>query len=127
MSDVTTRATKLLCDRFLKNVGARKLLSADIESGDHEIQERARKVVRLLMDNATSHQIGRLTNDPRLRESPHLRAIIPPSSDVRLRPVEESPEERSLRRRRREAMVLNEGGPVSQENIIQRHSNGTRT
>jgi hypothetical protein len=46
----------------------------------------------------------------------------------RSRQLEESPEEMALRRRRREAMVLNEGDrPVSQDDIIQRQGGGQMT
>jgi hypothetical protein len=54
----------------------------------------------------TAHQL-------RLQQSRELQG-------VRHRPVVDTTEEQALRRRRREAMVLNEGDrPVSQEDIIQ--------
>jgi len=44
-----------------------------------------------------------------------------------MRQREESPEEQALRRRRREAIVLNEGNrPVTQDDIIQRVDSGLR-
>lgn len=43
----------------------------------------------------------------------------------RLREHEESFEEQELRRRRREAVVFNEGGPVRQDDIIQRNDVGS--
>jgi len=44
-----------------------------------------------------------------------------------MRQREDSPEERALRRRRREAIVLNESNrPVTQDDIIQRVDSGLR-
>lgn len=49
------------------------------------------------------------------------------SRGTRMRQREDSPEERALRRRRREAIVLNESNrPVTQDDIIQRVDSGLR-
>jgi hypothetical protein len=114
------RATKILCDRFMKNSEAKRLLISDFHSPNPELQENALKALTLLDCHAVSgdwYSSSELADLP-LR-SAYFRTL--PVRGARARPHEESPEEQALRRRRREAMVLNEGDrPVSQDDIIQR-------
>ena len=116
----TLRATKILCDRFMKNSEAKQLLISDFHSPNPELQENALKALKLLDCHAVSgdwYSSSELADLP-LR-SAYFRTL--PVRGARARPHEESPEEQALRRRRREAMVLNEGDrPVSQDDIIQR-------
>ena len=116
----TLRATKILCDRFMKNSEAKQLLISDFHSPNPELQENALKALELLGCYAVSgdwYSSSELADLP-LR-SAYFRTL--PVRGARARPHEESPEEQALRRRRREAMVLNEGDrPVSQDDIIQR-------
>jgi len=116
----TLRATKILCDRFMKNSEAKQLLISDFHSPNPELQENALKALKLLNCHVVSsdrYSSSELADLP-LR-SAYFRTL--PVRGARARPHEESPEEQALRRRRREAMVLNEGDrPVSQDDIIQR-------
>ena len=116
----TLRATKILCDRFMKNSEAKQLLISDFHSPNPELQENALKALTLLDCHAVS---GDWYSSPELADLPLRSAYFRTLSvrGARARPHEESPEEQALRRRRREAMVLNEGDrPVSQDDIIQR-------
>ena len=116
----TLRATKILCDRFMKNSEAKQLLISDFHSPNPELQENALKALKLLNCHVVSsdrYSSSELADLP-LR-SAYFRTL--PVRGARARPHEESTEEQALRRRRREAMVLNEGDrPVSQDDIIQR-------
>lgn len=116
----TLRATKILCDRFMKNSEAKQLLISDFHSPNPELQENALKALKLLDCHAVSgdrYSSSELADLP-LR-SAYFRTL--PVRGARARPHEESLEEQALRRRRREAMVLNEEDrPVSQDDIIQR-------
>lgn len=118
--EIRKAATKILCDRFMKNSEAKQLLITDFHSHSPELQESALKALKLLDCHAVS---GDWYLSPELADLPlrsaHFRSL--PVRGARARPHEESPEEQALRRRRREAMVLNEGDrPVSQDDIIQR-------
>lgn len=118
--EIRKAATKILCDRFMKNSEAKQLLISDFNSPNPELQENALKALTLLDCHAVSgdwYSSSELADLP--PRSAYLRAL--PVRGARARPHEESPEEQALRRRRREAMVLNEGDrPVSQDDIIQR-------
>jgi len=104
----------------MKNSEAKQLLISDFHSPNPELQENALKALTLLDYHAVSgdwYSSSELADLP-LR-STYFRTL--PVRGARARPHEESPEEQALRRRRREAMVLNEGDrPVSQDDIIQR-------
>ncbi|OCK81017.1 hypothetical protein K432DRAFT_404168 [Lepidopterella palustris CBS 459.81] len=118
--EIRKAATKILCDRLMNNRDARKLIVEDFNSSDSERQEQAIKVLKLLdcygMVTDWYHACPQLSDLP--FRSDYFRAL--PIRGARARAHEESPEEQALRRRRREAMVLNEGDrPVSQDDIIQ--------
>lgn len=106
------RALKIFCDRFSHNDEARLLLMRDLSSeSSQETREKACRALNVLEKYDPSHTIHRLT----------LPFMDPSNPGPRARTREESPEEMALRRRRREAMVLNEGDhPVRQDDIIQR-------
>ncbi|KAF2459964.1 hypothetical protein BDY21DRAFT_337005 [Lineolata rhizophorae] len=146
-TDIRRVATKMICDRFLTDPAAVAQLHADFQSTNPRVREAVSAAVRLLDRHCGSSKwrtpprsppttLGpTYTFSPHTIDSPGGNDPSPSPASTRsrwatarnfnqsrARPLaEESPEEQALRRRRREAMVLNEGDrPVSADDIIQR-------
>ncbi|KAF2203764.1 hypothetical protein GQ43DRAFT_469718 [Delitschia confertaspora ATCC 74209] len=99
-------ATTLLWHRLFSNPEAVLLLLADLDSDDPEVRRRAQKANLLLQRYDPSYERGLLW-EPRRRGR------------------EDSFDEQELRRRRREAVIVNEGNrPVIQDDIIQEGGRG---
>ncbi|KAF1959094.1 hypothetical protein CC80DRAFT_440338 [Byssothecium circinans] len=123
--EIRRAATKILCDRFESHPTAWKLLYRDLKSKDAETLHRAQLAIHLLADNDSLRHMGGSKFIPDysqwLANGGHAGAgsAVPRSSGIR------DPEELELRRRRREAMVINEGDrPVSQEDVFMRDGHG---
>src|SRR6266702_843795 len=85
----TLRATKILCDRFMKNSEAKQLLISDFHSPNPELQENALKALKLLNCHVVSsdrYSSSELADLP-LR-SAYFRTL--PVRGARARPHEES-------------------------------------
>ncbi|KAF1814095.1 hypothetical protein P152DRAFT_472860 [Eremomyces bilateralis CBS 781.70] len=109
--DIRKAALKIFCDRFSQNNTAKMLLGDDLLHPDPETRTMAAQAAAVLEKYDVSHAIHQLP----------LPFLNPQNPSARTRTREENPEELALRRRRREAMVLNEGDhPVRQDDIIQR-------
>ncbi|KAF2403716.1 hypothetical protein EJ06DRAFT_527320 [Trichodelitschia bisporula] len=110
--DIRRAAIQIVCNRFFHDTSARQAFGDDCIGPDARINERGRRTLHLLQRYSKRKiRIPSLIDD-----------LLPTTPDrTRARPHEESPEEQALRRRRREAIVLNEGDrPLSQDDIIQR-------
>ena len=117
-------AIKILCDRFLSSHSNVTELTADLYSPDAAIRAQAAALLNLL-DNGAASNADAIDFLVHLHESENTApARHRQSFPYRPRNHDESFEEQALRRRRREAIVLNEGGPVSQDDIIQRNASG---
>ncbi|KAL6711800.1 hypothetical protein ACN47E_002843 [Coniothyrium glycines] len=115
-TDIRASATKILCTRFYANKSAKKLLLRDLKSKDGDVRHRAQLALNLLCEmgvwkdgDAVAPRSGRgawrLVGDAR-------------------RGGEE--QERDLRRRRREAVVIHEGsGAIGQGDLYMRDEEGT--
>ncbi|KAF2253131.1 hypothetical protein BU26DRAFT_515505 [Trematosphaeria pertusa] len=125
--EIRKAATKIMCERFISNPVARTLLLKDLQSSDPETQHRAHLAVNLLSDyDVLQHHVAPPSTplayrgnggDGSRRTLPWLRSGT--------RNHERDPEERDLRRRRREAMVINEGDrPISQQDVWMRDGDG---
>ncbi|KAL5115284.1 hypothetical protein ACEQ8H_006796 [Pleosporales sp. CAS-2024a] len=87
--DIRNSATKILCQRFYANAAAKRLWTRDLQSTDETVKHRAQLVYNLLSE----HDVGLPV--PRER----WRVVEPVGAD----------EERDVRRRRREAVVIHDG------------------
>jgi hypothetical protein len=122
-------AIRILCNRFLSNPHNIRKLDRDSISSDPETARRALLLYKLLVRYAPEHgaldTLNGTVDDQFSSRTAHGRGLgyyNPP----RPREREESHEEQALRRRRREAIVLNEGDrPLSQDDIIQRSGSST--
>ncbi|KAF2791560.1 hypothetical protein K505DRAFT_280489 [Melanomma pulvis-pyrius CBS 109.77] len=126
--EIRKAATKILCERFFAHGPSRSRLLNDLSSAKPRVKHRAQLAFSLLCDHDVVQQVvlpptpralrssrseGRRTLDWRDAREPEMRGL------------EDSVEERDLRRRRREAMVINEGDrPVSQEDVWMRDGEG---
>ncbi|KAJ4345758.1 uncharacterized protein N0V89_011893 [Didymosphaeria variabile] len=124
--EIRKAATKILLDRFIAHPSAYKHLVRDASSRNEECKHAAYIAFSLLEEYGyVAHQYGvppptpatpqthRATRREWLREGPTRLGL---DGDI---------EERDLRRRRREAMVINEGDrPVSQEDVWMRDGEG---
>ncbi|PVI08030.1 hypothetical protein DM02DRAFT_608129 [Periconia macrospinosa] len=133
--EIRRAATKILCDRFMSNPSAGRLLLKDLASDDAETVHRARLALNLLEDYEALSGSGSRSRQQR-EEMWGLGGVMGISGrgdggaggvggNAREGVAGRDPEERDLRRRRREAMVLNEGDrPVSQEDVWMRDGEG---
>jgi hypothetical protein len=117
--EIRKAATKILCQRFVRNPTARQLLVTDLVSHDPETRHRAELAFELLNDYNVFYQSPSTGIDD-------LRRAVPGWAPNTARyPGSRDAAERDLRRRRREAMVLNEGDrPVTHEDVFMRDTEG---
>ncbi|KAF2682704.1 hypothetical protein K458DRAFT_341467 [Lentithecium fluviatile CBS 122367] len=117
--EIRKAATKILCQRFVHHPSAYKMLVKDLTSDNPDTQHRAQLALDILSDFDTlrSREVAPRSIPTRL--VPSMRPSTARDTGNR------DPEERDLRRRRREAVVLNEGDrPVSQEDVWMRDEEG---
>ncbi|KAJ8107420.1 hypothetical protein OPT61_g8880 [Boeremia exigua] len=129
--EIRTSAIKLLCERFYAHPAARKMLLRDLGSADKAVQRSAQLAFRLLRDYGVFRTQGlsygfagteprTVLHDsvvwtPRVRDS--LRESLESGRDVE--------EERDVRRRRREAVVIHDGeGRVGEGDVWMRDREG---
>ncbi|KAH7408394.1 hypothetical protein DE146DRAFT_646137 [Phaeosphaeria sp. MPI-PUGE-AT-0046c] len=111
--DIRDSATKILCQRFMNNNTARRLLRNDLNSDDLEVKHRAQLAYNLLYHN------GVIPLQP-----------VSPREGWRLHapgPQAEGSDAQDLRRRRREAVVIHDGDidrPLGQEDVYMRDEMG---
>jgi hypothetical protein len=120
--EIRKAATKILCQRFITNPKARSLLARDLASQDPDTQHLAQLAFDLLNDYNVFHQSPSTGIDDLRRAVP---GWAPNTARYPGPPGTRDAAERDLRRRRREAMVLNEGDrPVGQEDVFMRDTEG---
>ncbi|KAF2118365.1 hypothetical protein BDV96DRAFT_542102 [Lophiotrema nucula] len=120
--EIRKAATKILCERFFKNPKLQKRLLKDLESKDEGVKHRAILTLRLLDENGVVH---RLRNQTQYRNDIFDIPSLPWYGRRPGTRVHGTTSEQDLRRRRREAVVINEGDrPVSQEDVYMRGGNG---
>ncbi len=119
--EIRKAATKILCERFIAHPSALRTLEKDLQSRNEAVQRRAQLACNLLYDfDVLPHEIAPPPTP--VRRPQRLVRVV--GSHARTG-VNRDPEERDLRRRRREAMVLNEGDrPVSQQDVWMRDGEG---
>ncbi|KAF2636112.1 hypothetical protein P280DRAFT_473262 [Massarina eburnea CBS 473.64] len=119
--EIRRAATQILCERFQAHPSAWRLLLRDLKSQDPETLRSAHLAINLLAENGTLKSVGgkKLRDYPRWLANGGAAGVRVRSGGLR------DPEERELRRRRREAMIINEGDrPVSQEDVYMRDGEG---
>ncbi|KAF1975653.1 hypothetical protein BU23DRAFT_597440 [Bimuria novae-zelandiae CBS 107.79] len=125
--EIRKAATKILLDRFIAHPSAYKHLIRDANSKNEQCRHAASLAFSLLEEYGyVGHQYG--VPPPVLATPLHHRAGAR-REWLRAGPTRDSrggsAEERDLRRRRREAMVIHEGDrPVSQEDVWMRDEAG---
>ncbi|KAE9979744.1 hypothetical protein EG328_000681 [Venturia inaequalis] len=129
--DIRNAAIKIVCDRFLSNPSRVTELTQDLYSADEHRRLAASNVLKLLERFASPDAFVAVSFLESLRDNANQApsswlAEIEQWDQLRTGPLsrlrEESFEEQALRRRRREAVVVNEGDhPVTQQDIIQRN------
>lgn len=127
----TYSAIRIVCDRFLSNASKVTELTQDLYSADEDRRLEASNVLKLLERFASPDAFVAVSFLERLRDNANQvpsswLAEIEQWDQQRAGPLsrlhEESFEEQALRRRRREAVVVNEGDhPLTQQDIIQRN------
>ncbi|KAF2270600.1 hypothetical protein CC78DRAFT_611486 [Lojkania enalia] len=124
--EIRKAATKILCDRFFADRQLREKLARDVNSQDPDVRHRSRLACRLLLDNGVMHEVPSTPMAHRARPELGNRRLTWMNRRAVARGIEtNNSEERDLRRRRREAIVINEGDrPVSQEDVYMRDSGG---
>jgi hypothetical protein len=126
--EIRKAATKILCERFFSHLPSRNRLLNDLSSSKPRVQRRARLAFGLLCEHGVVQEVQLPATPRELRSSRSRRLQERDGEDDRgpeMRGLEDSAEERDLRRRRREAMVLHEGNrPVSQEDVWMRDGEG---
>jgi hypothetical protein len=126
--EIRKAATKILCERFFSHLPSRNRLLNDLSSTKPRVQRRARLAFGLLCEHGVVQEVQLPATPRALRSSRSRRLQERDREDDRgpeMRGLEDSAEERDLRRRRREAMVLHEGNrPVSQEDVWMRDGEG---
>jgi hypothetical protein len=128
--EIREAATKILCQRFYKNNAATRLLFADLQSPDPERRSLANKALKLVAEYCPINPTP-LPSPQRSpgRDHPDFEPVHRHGNGVGFgrtaRTHRESAQEQQLRRRRREAVVINEGDrPISQDDIIQAGGSG---
>ncbi|KAJ4287246.1 hypothetical protein N0V90_012644 [Kalmusia sp. IMI 367209] len=122
-TEIRKAATKILLDRFVAHPSAYKHLIRDVHTTDSARQRRAYLAFRLLEEYGyVRHRYGVPPPTPVThRVGGPGRWLRGTTRDRR----NSDPLERDLRRRRREAMVINEGDrPISQEDVWMRDGEG---
>ncbi|KAF2132787.1 hypothetical protein P153DRAFT_333367 [Dothidotthia symphoricarpi CBS 119687] len=119
-TELRLSATKILCSRFYASQKLRKHLVRDLNSKDPDTRHRAQLAFNLLCENGVVREYSALKALESERDTVEgeLRAL-----EDEMRGVEQERDavERELRRRRREAMVISEGGgPFTQEDVFMR-------
>jgi hypothetical protein len=120
-------AIRILCDRFVHDPRAVTALTGDLCSPASEKRAKADTLLKMLQkfssdQGAIQFLLNKQASAFHNSEIVHFTEATGPSV---LREVDDSFEEQEVRRRRREAVVLHDGdGPVRQDDIIQRGSNG---
>jgi hypothetical protein len=125
--EIRKAATKILCQRFIAHPAALDMIAKDLQSTNPDTNHRAQLAFDLLCDyNVLKHSLAPPNtpatwglNATHRHQVPRWRPSTARDSGNR------DPAERDLRRRRREAMVLNEGDrPVSQDDVWMRDGEG---
>lgn len=125
--EIRKAATKILLDRFIAHPSAYRHLIRDANSKDDARRHAAYLAFNLLEEYGyVGHQYG---VPPPVPRTPVSRRGAARSEWLRAIPRRDGggrdPEERDLRRRRREAVVINEGDrPFSQEDVFMRDGDG---
>ncbi|KIV99528.1 hypothetical protein, variant [Verruconis gallopava] len=123
--DGTSRAIRILSDRFCRDQSAITSLTRDLYSTLPETRARGRVLLKMIERYASDTGSIQFLIDAQASEQIASQLLSHDDLAGRLREHEESFEEQELRRRRREAVVFHEGGgPVSQDDIIQRSADG---
>lgn len=126
-TEIRKAATRILCERFFAHGPSRTRLLKDLNATDPDVKRRAKLAFSLLCELGLIQEVvaprqrtwGINGVDFRTLPRGHLR------SRRRGRLGEDDVEERDLRRRRREAVVINEGDrPISQEDVYMRDGEG---
>lgn len=112
--EIRKASTHILCERFMTDPDACLRLRKDLRSRNPERARRAKLAFRLLFESGV------------LKESGPDFSEIHNTSELPLpRRSRNSTEERDLRRRRREAIIVNEGDrPISHEDVWMRDDMG---
>lgn len=139
--EIRKAAIMLLCERVLAHEPSRRQLQTDLLSPDPELSRMARLAYRLIRNYSdvempemrsgwecpSCHFLdphGDRTACQQCRLPAFLR-YLPGATLPSSRHAEEQVEERELRRRRREAVVINDGDrPVLQEDVYMRDAAG---
>ncbi|KAF2869302.1 hypothetical protein BDV95DRAFT_629899 [Massariosphaeria phaeospora] len=122
--EIRKAATKILCERFHANGPARRSLLRDLGSDNPKVEHKAQLAFNLLYENGVLTEPDPAPITPRAQSAGGalIRRSLPWLPAGTRNP---DVEERNLRRRRREAMVINEGDrPVSQEDVWMRNGEG---
>lgn len=120
----------ILCQRFYSNYEATCLLMADLKSPDPERRRLANKSLKLVAEYCPVTPPARSPSPPSLgRAHAGFESVQSHGNATGLgrtaRSQREGVDEQQLRRRRREAVVVNEGDrPISQDDIIQADGSG---
>jgi hypothetical protein len=132
--EIRKAATKILCERFLSDKRLFTLLQRDLKSDNETVRRQANRAYQMLKRNGLSSRLYSSSHEYRQHAlRPWARSLLGSavqfeSRRAGVRNVEESNEERDLRRRRREAVVINEGDrPVSEDDVYMRDVTGDMT
>ncbi|CAI6283978.1 unnamed protein product [Periconia digitata] len=121
--EIRRAATKILCDRYMSHRSAKRLLIEDLRSSDPETVHRAELAQALLSEYSATTRAMRIMATQAAARAAYEDGLV--GRGAELRGAVPGVEERDLRRRRREAMVLNEGDrPVSEEDVWMRDRDG---
>ncbi|KAF2707595.1 hypothetical protein K504DRAFT_458093 [Pleomassaria siparia CBS 279.74] len=130
--EIRKAATKILCERFFAHGPSRNRLLNDLSSTKPRVRHRAKLAFALLCEHDVVQEVV-LPPTPRAlrssREQGRRRLDWMGEGEAREPErrggLDDSVEERDLRRRRREAMVINEGDrPVSLDDVWMRDGDG---
>lgn len=128
--EIRKAATKILCERFFADAPSRARLLKDLNSRNPAVQHRARLASKLLFDygvvpDAAMYPALRRERLERIERSGTGLWVGGRSRLGELGGYTQNDEERDLRRRRREAVVINEGDrPISQDDVYMRDVHG---
>ncbi|KAF2662947.1 hypothetical protein K491DRAFT_8211 [Lophiostoma macrostomum CBS 122681] len=124
--EIRKAATKILCERFFAHQPSRERLLKELGSSNERVQHRAQLAFDMLSEYSVIQKPIMPSTPPSLR--PRHGALRRNARGLPINAREHTSEaalERDLRRRRREAMVINEGDrPVSQEDVYMRDRSG---
>ena len=126
--EISASATKLLCERFYASASARRFLLRDQGSPKAAVQRKAQLAFRLLRDHGVFREYGLSYGyagiEPRVGwEDVEILPAVPRGLREPLQ--EDGEEERDVRRRRREAVVIHDGeGRVGEGDVWMRDREG---